>query len=173
MMDFKTAVSLFNADNIGELSESNEGLRFLKLRSLSRKDQMEALANKFDVDISGAKSRELLSILFDAKIPDKDVDSFIRIAYHQEREERHLVEDGLLSELYKVNAFDWGGLHQNSLEKTIVDNYIKKIRSYDILESAIDGELHNSLRSYVLASWYNHWSSIIIEDVFNNTPDIF
>jgi len=172
MIDFKAAVSLFNADNIGELATSNEGLRFLKLRSLSRKDQMEALAKKYGVNISGAKSRELLSILFDAKISDKDINSFIRAAYHQEREERRLVEDGLLSELYKVNAFDWGGLHQNSLEKTIVDNYVKKIRSYDILESTIEGELHNSLRSYVLASWYNHWSSIIIEDVFKDHKNV-
>ncbi len=172
MIDFKTAVSLFNADNIGELAESNEGLRFLKLRSLSRKEQMEALAKEFDIDISGAKSKELLSILFDAEISDDDVNSFIRVAYQQEREERRLAEDGLLSELYKINAFDWGGLHQNSLEKTIVDNYVKKIRSYDILESAIDGELHNSLRSYVLASWYNHWSSIIIEDVFKDHKNV-
>jgi len=172
MIDFKTAVSLFNADNIGELAESNEGLRFLKLRSLSRKEQMESLAKEFDIDISGAKSKELLSILFNAEISDDDINSFIKVAYQKEREERRLAEDGLLSELYKVNAFDWGGLHQNSLEKKIVDNYVKKIRSYDILESAIDGELHNSLRSYVLASWYNHWSSIIIEDVFKDHKNV-
>lgn len=156
MMNFEAAVSLFNADNIGELAESKEGLRFLKLRSLSRKEQMEALAKASKIDTSDAKSKELLSILFAANIPDADVNSFIRVAYQREREERRLAEDKLLSELYKVNSFDWGGLHQNSLEKTIIDNYVKKIRSYNILESAIDGELHNSLRSYVLASWYNH-----------------
>lgn len=172
MIDFKAAVSLFNADKIGELAETNEGLRFLKLRSLSRKEQMEALATASKIDVSEAKSKELLSILFAANIPDTDVNSFIRVAYHQEREERRLAEDSLLSELYKVNSFDWGGLHQNSLEKTIVDNYVKKIRSYNILESAIDGELHNSLRSYVLASWYNHWTSIIIEDVFKDHNNV-
>ena len=64
--------------------------------------------------------------------------------------------------------FDWGGLHQNSLEKTIVDNYVKRIRSYDSLCDKIDNELHDSMRGYVLNSWYNHWTSIIIEDVFRD-----
>lgn len=172
MIDFKTAVLLFNSDNIGQLAESKEGLRFLKLRSLSRKEQMEKLAKEFDIDISAVKSKELLSILFEKNIPDADINLFIRAAYQKEREERRLAEDCLINELYKVNAFDWGGLHQNSLEKTIVDNYVKKIRLYDILESVIEGELHNSLRSYVLASWYNHWSSIIIEDIFKDHKNV-
>jgi len=32
----------------------------------------------------------------------------------------------LINELYKVQSFEWGGLYQSGLEKTIVDNYIKK-----------------------------------------------
>jgi hypothetical protein len=64
--------------------------------------------------------------------------------------------------------FDWGGLHQNSLEKTIVDNYVKKIRSYDELQARVDDELFHSMKSYVLCSWYNHWTSIVIEDVFRD-----
>jgi hypothetical protein len=65
-----------------------------------------------------------------------------------------------------MEVFDWGGLHQNSLEKTIVDNYVKKIRSYDTLEQKIENELHHSMRGFVLCQWYNHWTSIIIEDIF-------
>ena len=77
-----------------------------------------------------------------------------------------------MSELYRLQAFDWGGLHQNSLEKTIVDNYVKKIRTFGELDDKIENELHNSLRGYVLCSWYNHWTSIIIEDVFKEHPAV-
>ncbi len=72
----------------------------------------------------------------------------------------------LINELYKMKEFYWGGLHQNSLEKTIVDNYVKKIRSYDDLNARIDNELFESMKGYVRCSWYNHWTSIIIEDIF-------
>lgn len=172
MITFKQAVAQFNADKIGELSESEDGLRFLKLRSLSRKEQMEAIAEKYGIEFEGAKSKDMLSLIFDSDLSNDDIDDFIRTAYAKERADRKLIESDLLNELYKVSAFDWGGLHQNSLEKTIVDNYVKKIRSYDVLSTAIDNELHNSLRSYVLASWYNHWSSIIIEDVFKDHPNV-
>src|SRR5205814_3169288 len=84
----------------------------------------------------------------------------------EERATRSQNEVQLVNELYKLQVFDWGGLHQNSLEKTIVDNYVKKIRGYDVLCDAIDNELQTSLRGYVLCSWYNHWTSIIIEDIF-------
>ena len=86
--------------------------------------------------------------------------------YEKEREVRRENEDRLLNELYKIQSFDWGGLHQNSLEKTIVNNYVKKITSYESLSNEIEKSLHNSMRAYVLASWYNHWTSIIIEDIF-------
>ena len=71
-----------------------------------------------------------------------------------------------------MQEFNWGGLHQNSLEKTIVDNYVKKIRNFDLLNEAIESELYASLRGYVLCSWYNHWSSIMIEDVFKDHPNV-
>jgi hypothetical protein len=71
-----------------------------------------------------------------------------------------------------VQEFNWGGLHQNSLEKTIVDNYVKKITEYEGLCAAIENELLTSLRGYVICSWYNHWTSIIIEDLFKDHPNV-
>ena len=81
-------------------------------------------------------------------------------------------EDYLVSQLYRMKHFDWGGLFQNSLEQTIVNNYIKKVRSWDALSDAIDNELHSSLQGYVRCSWYNHWSSILIEDIFKDHPNV-
>ena len=33
----------------------------------------------------------------------------------------------LVSELYKMRNFDWGGNYQNNLDRYIVDNFIKTI----------------------------------------------
>ena len=41
-----------------------------------------------------------------------------------------------------------------------------------MLAEKIDNELQNSMRGYVLCSWYNHWTSIIIEDVFRDHPNV-
>ena len=104
------------------------------------------------------------------EIDDAQIDVAIRDIYSSERAERKTKEPHLVSELFKMQTFDWGGLHQNSLEKTIVGNYVNRIRSYDTLNSKIDNELLASMRGYVLCSWYNHWTSIIIEDVFRDHP---
>ncbi|GAH74737.1 unnamed protein product, partial [marine sediment metagenome] len=42
-MDYDTAKAWFRDDRIRELAESNDGLMFLKLRSLSRREHLERL----------------------------------------------------------------------------------------------------------------------------------
>ncbi|MBU1319698.1 MAG: hypothetical protein KKG33_10225 [candidate division Zixibacteria bacterium] len=166
MLDFDTANQMFKDDQIRELSSTSEGMRFLKLRSLSRKDQMQYLIESSNIDVGDTKSKVWLKTLYESDVETSSIDNVIANLYEKEREVRRQHESQLVSELYKVQSFQWGGLHQNSLEKTIVDNYVKRITSFDILNFAIENDLHNSMRAYVLASWYNHWSSIVIEDVF-------
>lgn len=165
-MNFQTASNQFKNDKIKELSQDQDGLRFLKLRSLSRRDAMEELAKEQSIDLTKVPTRQVLKTLFETQIDGKSIETFIRKKFLKERATRAKNEATLITELYKLNVFDWGGLHQNSLEKTIVDNYVKKIRSYDSLCDKIDNELQSSLKGYVLCSWYNHWTSIIIEDIF-------
>jgi hypothetical protein len=74
----------------------------------------------------------------------------------------------LVSELYKLKTFDWGGDYQNSLDKYLVSRYVKVIQSYDTLISKFDTEISTAVQGYVLNSWYNHWSSILIEHIFKS-----
>src|SRR5690606_28914488 len=41
-------------------------------------------------------------------------------------------------------------------------------KSYDILLSKFETEIHLAVQGYVLNSWYNHWSSILIEHIFKS-----
>ena len=90
----------------------------------------------------------------------------------EQRSERIKNRDSLVSELYKLKTFDWGGLYQNSLERTIVNNYVKKIWKLHDIEAYIEGDLHYSLGCYVRCSWYNHWTSILIEDIFRDHENV-
>ena len=60
----------------------------------------------------------------------------------------------------------------NNLEKNIVNNYIKKILKYEEIEEAISGSIQKSVYGYTINSWYNHWSTIMIEEIFNKNDRI-
>jgi hypothetical protein len=171
-MDFAAAEKLFKQDKIRELGESPDGLRFLKLRSLSRRESLDELFKHFPKDKPDGAKAMFRAAYESKKFDEKIIDETIRAIYSVGRLAREKKEKALVSELYKMQAFDWGGLHQNSLEKTIVDSYVKKITDYELLNSRIDNELLASLRGYVLCSWYNHWTSIIIEDVFRDHANV-
>jgi len=165
---FEEAKRQFRDDEIRELSQDVDGLRFLKLRSLSRRECMERLARDCRLTHPELRGERLFRFLYESDITIEQIEQTINAIYSEERAERREGEDELVSELYRINVFDWGGLHQNSLERTIVDNYVKKIKSYNRLCDCIENELHHSMRGYVLCSWYNHWTSRIIEDIFRD-----
>ena len=172
MLNFDSAVSLYKNDRMHELAETDEGMRFLKLQSLSRKEYLDYLINKFELGIENRNIKEKLQYIYESPIQSEAVDDVIQELFEKDRKIRRDNEQQLINELYKIQSFGWGGLHQNSLERTIVNNYVKKITSYESLHEEIEGNLHNSLRAYVLASWYNHWTSIIIEDIFKEHVNV-
>jgi hypothetical protein len=171
-LTFEQAHKLFQQDKIRELATDANGLRFIKLRSLSRKEILLRLFEENDLDLPDAGGKALFKAAFESPLTLRRIDTFIRHTYQQERVARREREADLINELYQMQNFDWGGLHQNSLEKTIIDVYVKRITQYDELCERIENELQRSLRGYVLCSWYNHWTSIIIEDIFRDHPTV-
>lgn len=171
-LSFAQANTLFKDNLLNELCSDPEGIRFLKLRSLNRPEYLERLFRQAGIQKPDVGARALFEAAFRANISDAVIEACARSIYMEEREVRRAAEADLVNQLYRVQEFNWGGLHQNSLEKTIVDNYIKKITQYDGLCAAIENELLTSLRGYVICSWYNHWTSIIIEDLFKDHPSV-
>ena len=171
-MTFDEAVEIYKQGNTQKLQRTEEGLYFLKLRSLSRKEHLKLLADNAGIDIANQSARFAFRHIYEKRVPLKIIHKTIKEIYNSNRTERKSREDQLVNELYKLKAFDWGGLHQNNLEKTIINNYVKKISSFKELNDKIEGDLHKSLRGYTLCSWYNHWTSIIIEDIYKDHPKI-
>lgn len=159
---------LYQDNKFDVLLKEEEAIYWLKLRSISRKPLMIELCELADVDCTGIKGTKLFEHVYNQRPSGKLLDKFIAEKYEKERLARKKGEIKLISELYKLQVFDWGGLYQNNLERTIVNNYIKKIKDFDFLTKKVEGEIHESMRSYVLSSWFNHWTSILIEDVFKD-----
>jgi len=148
------------------------GNYFLKLRSLSRAEILRNLAQITNINIENISSRQLFEHLFCQNIPEATLDVFIRQIYQKEREERVGNEDNLYTQLYRLSLFNWGGFYQNAVEQTIINNYVKKISDYTQLLNSIENDLTPRLRGYILCSWYNHWTSILIEDMFKDHSDV-
>ncbi len=167
-LNFAQADALFRQNRLNDLVADSEGRRFLKLRSLNRTEYLESLFQLAGIALPDIGSRQLFSAAFNAGISVTTIEACARDIYREEREQRRANEAELVNQLYRVQEFNWGGLHQNSLEKTIVDNYVKKITDYETLCRCVENELLTSMRGYVVCSWYNHWTSIIIEDIFKD-----
>ena len=168
---FEDNARLFAQNRFHELSGDSGGRRFLLIRSLSRGEHLRRLFRLAGMEVPEVGARELFRAAFDAEISQEIIERCIRQIFSEDREVRRAEEEQLLNQLYLVQEFNWG-LHQSNLEKTIVDNYVKKIKTYDALSRCVENELLATLRSYVICSWYNHWTSIIIEDIFKDHADV-
>lgn len=163
-LNFETAEKLFKQDKINELSNTSDGMRFLKIRSFSRSEYLEAFASEIDLQLPD-KKKQYFKTIYESAATMKQIDDFIKKVFSAERSVRSAEEDSLIAELYKIDSFGWSGSDQGGLEKPIVDNFVKKIRTYDGLKNAIENQIFLNLQTYVYSSWYNHWTSIVIEDL--------
>lgn len=159
---------LYQDNKFDILLGDKESVYWLKLRSISRKELMIDFCLSVGINCVEIKGPKLFEHIYSIHPSEGTVDKFIEERYALERSARKENEVKLTSELYKMQVLDWGGLYQNNLEKTIVNNYVKKIRDFDLLNKKIENEIHSSVKGYVQSSWYNHWTSILIEDVFKD-----
>lgn len=166
--DFDRYDSLYRSGDFFQLASSAEGVFFLLLRSAARKECLQYIASQAGINTEGIKVKQLLPTLYTASLSDSSLRQSIRELYKQDREERKKAETNLLAELYKLRVFDWGGIHQNDINRYIIDNFIKKITRYDELVARIETDMLVSLKGFTLCSWYNNWTTIIIEDIFND-----
>lgn len=162
----------YKNNDFGSILSHQFGIYFLKLRSISRPELLRKLADRVHINIDGVQSRQLFKFLFCQNIPENTINLFINDVYEEERIVRRENEEYLYNQLYRLPILYWGGFYQNAVERTIVNNYIKRIQSFDELVDRIENDINPRLKGYILSSWYNHWSSILIEDMFKDHPDI-
>ena len=97
MLNFNRAMNLYNNDGISELAETDEGMRFLKLKSLSRKECLDYLIHKFELKVGNLKVVEKLQYIYESAIRLEDVDDVIQELFEKERKTRRDTEQQLRS----------------------------------------------------------------------------
>jgi hypothetical protein len=171
--EFRILNQSFKDNRFNQIFGHKLGTYFLKMRSISRVPLLRELADRLQINVSTVKgSNRLFQFMFCQEIPIDVIDRFTSELYQEERSKRLKNEDHLYSQLYKLKVFDWGGFHQNAVERTIVNNYVKTIQSYDELCEKIENDINPRIKGYVLCSWYNHWASVLIEDMFKDHQDV-
>lgn len=176
MKDFNYWKQLHETQKLEEFSSNKTGLLWLKTKSITRKELIAEFIGQNNITLQetaiGKQFVELFELLCnDIDNSHKILDEYIN-AKNQIQVQNINVEQ-LVSELYKLQNFKWGGDYQNSLDKYLVSRYIKvQNPSYDILLSKFETEINVAVQGYVLNSWYNHWSSILIEHIFKSHSSV-
>lgn len=135
----------------------------LKLNSIPTED-LRNLAKNLGVRNDG-NTTDIIKRLIDINDVDKDIDIFIKNQYNLKINARRKLinDDDLIKELYKVKKFSWG-IVQGQLDQKIQAEYVRKIVRYDEVISNVKSKLHNDVTSYVICTWYNHWTTVLIEE---------
>lgn len=167
--------TLYDSDRLEEFNFNPLGLLWLKIKSIVRKELISDFLESENIKLKetslGAQFIELYDLLSETSENSHQIlDNFIRQKSISQAENLDL--ENLVSELYKLRYFDWGGDYKNALDKFLVDRYIKVYRTFDEIHSKLDTEISLAVQGYVLCSWYNHWSSILIEHIFKTHPII-
>lgn len=175
MKDFADWKKLHDSDNLTEFNTDYIGQLWLKTKSIIRRKLVSEFVEKYSLVLNASSLNgqfEELFLLLQSNPPQShhQLDLYIKEKNAQILET--LNKESLVSELYKLKTFEWGGDYQNSLDKYLVSHYVKAIISYDVLMSKFEKEINRAVQGYVLNSWYNHWSSILIEHIFKSHPSI-
>lgn len=162
--------ALFIEDKLNDISKSDEGFRFLLSRSMDRKEIALEFIKQYSI-VYDENYKDYTSIIFMSDIKTVEIENFVREYARKNKmsaEDREYLKD----QLSRLKSFDWGGTYQNALEKTIVNNFVKKYKSFETINEHIKTTIFNSVQGYTLSSWYNHWSTTLVEDLFSDIDEI-
>lgn len=152
------------------LVSAKEALR-LKLTSLPR-PALDKICRSKQVYASGWKE-DIVKKLVNLNLTSTEVDTFIKQGYAKRIRDRQafISTEELKYELGKVTEFSWGVV-QGALDNKIQNEYVRRYARFDELVTAVGQKLHSDLTSYVICSWYNHWSTVLTEEYISQHPRV-
>lgn len=159
----------FRAQNLFEFNNDANGLLWLKVRAVARGKQIKQFLNNYGITLTSTKIAEQNVELFKLLEKHSDaksmLDKYLHERNHEWYAEMGVDEDKLKEDLYKVQYYAWGGDQNNSLDKHLVSRFVKIVSDYDTLLSKRT-EIAQNAWDYVQTSWYNNWTSYLIESLF-------
>lgn len=167
---WETLDSLFTNShgNFDKILGYSNGIKYLKLRTISKGDRIKQFARNQQIQgYSQLRVNDLLEKIF-TDATENDIEDFIKETFVQERDIGIGQEDELYEQLSKVITVDWGGVRNNRLERSLVDNYVKRIKNYDKIKEKLSSEVNETVEGWILSNWYSFWSNKIIENLIKD-----
>lgn len=145
-------------------------VNFIKLKSL-KKDYLVNFCTHFSIPPSKniqEMIKNILSAFDNDQLSTLQLNEYIKKLYldirTKEIEKTGASHQSIVKELNKVDAHIWG-MVQGKADAYIQSNYVRKYFRFNDLINAVRGSLFNAMEAYTLCTWYNHWSTVFLEDL--------
>ena len=175
MSNFDKWERAFRAQNLYIFNNDKNGLLWLKTRAVCRSKQLNNFLEENKIKLSSNKVDEKFKELFALLEKRKDafhiLDNFLNCLNNEWYKSLGVDEDQLKDDLYRIHNYTWGGDQSNSLDKYYVSRYVKVISNFDVLQSK-KREIADNAWNYIQNSWYNNWTSFLIESIFKKNPKV-
>lgn len=175
MTEFEKWDVRFRSQDLFPFNNDPNGLLWLKVRAISRSKQLKKFAEENKLQLKATKVSAQNVELYDTLMqrPDamKMLDGFLRCMNNEWYTQMGVNVEQLKEDLYSVDHYNWGGDHNNSLDRYLVSRYVKVISDYNALLGR-QAEIGANAWDYVRNSWYNNWTSFIIESLFKRNPKV-
>ncbi len=159
----------FRTNNLFAFNNNDEALLYLKVRAICRKTLITQFLKENNLTLKSKKVKEqfpeLYALFEDEPELKPQLDCFLRNRNNEWYKEMGVDEDKVRTALRKINAYEWGGDQNNSLDQYLVKRYVKDISDYDTLQKKAK-EIQANAWNFVQTSWYNNWTSYLIESIF-------
>ena len=159
----------FRTNPLFAFNNNDKALLYLKVRAICRKTLITQFLKENNLTLKSKKVKEqfpeLYALLENKPKLIKQLDCFLRDRNNEWYKEMGVDEDKVRTALRKINAYEWGGDHNNSLDQYLVRRYVKVISDYDTLQKKAK-EIQANAWNFVQTSWYNNWTSYLIESIF-------
>lgn len=167
--------SEFRKQNLFAFNGDGTALLWLKVRAVCRAKLIEKFLSQNKIVLKSKKvseqNKELFETLCEKPRAMKILDCFLTNESNELYRAMGVDEIRLKDDLYKVQSYAWGGDQNNSLDKFLVRRYVKEIPCYDELNAKKD-EIANNAWNYVQTSWFNNWTSYLIESLFKTNEKV-
>ena len=175
MTEFEKWDDEFRNQNLYAFNGNTNGLLWLKVRAICRSKQLRQFIQENKIYLTTTKVAEQNIELFDIleKRPDamSILDAFLRCLNHEWYTEMGVDIDQLKEDLYRIQYYAWGGDQNNSLDKYFISRYVKVLSNYNELLNK-QAEIGVNAWNYVQNSWYNNWTSFVIESLFKRNQRV-
>ncbi len=151
---------------------SSRDVNFIKLKSL-KKEHLISFCKFFSIQIPKSKNiqemiKNILLTSDNGKLSTVQINKYIKNLYSdiriKEIGETGASHQAIVKELDKVDAHIWG-MVQGKADAYIQRNYVRKYFRFSDLINAVKGSLFTAMEAYTLCTWYNHWSTVFLEDL--------